>query len=417
MPQGKTYLNKILFLLLSKYERSKAFREGDAIIQRPQFVLKESGLAGDYFDELDYLKRETINEALVQLESAGVIETKWVRFQVRKEAERVYLNPEALEKAYSMAGISPKANKLEQLAVVFSPLSNHTWPWVRAYWTATVQQLKNRKSSGMDLEDLDGYADLVKVLQSLPSLTDVISKRVFSQRVFKDSKHFETKVERRLLSILKKHGPDEFEKDDEYLDAIGIVAHPKPVLVGGPLVFNISEQTVDISGLIGGTCLYLPTVKQMVVKHINTTRIITVENLTSYHQMIEVFPKDLVVFSGGFPHRTVQLLLKQISDYIKGLPAENCPSLFHWGDMDGGGFRIYQFIKANYFSQLEPLWMNEKTYMACLERGAPFDNKYASGLQAMRQDSRYEQFHRLIDLMLSKKIKIEQESIEPGNLT
>ncbi|NLI92023.1 MAG: DUF2399 domain-containing protein [Peptococcaceae bacterium] len=409
---GKKYINRILSLLLSKYERSKVFREGGDSFQRPQFILQESVLAVDYNDELDYRKREIINQVLLKLEADGLVEVRWAKFMHGKQAEKVYLQLGAVDEAYALAGITPKAEKLESLLKVLEPLHDHHWEWVRSFWQTTHQKLKARKSAGLNLEDLEGYMELVTVLKALPSLEDIIPKRVFSQRILGDSKRFEADVEPKLVSLLKKYGPDEFERDDEYLDSIGIVAHPKPAFISGPIEFEVDGEIVDVSKFVGGVGLFPPTVKNITVSRIISNKLITIENLTSYHQMTEIYPDLIVVYTGGFPHRTVQSLLKRISEYFSTQSEE--PLLFHWGDIDYGGLRIYQYIKTRFFPRAKPLWMDSATYLENLNRGNPFDDDYTAKLRALQKDPGFIEFHALIGLMLAKKIRIEQESLDPA---
>lgn len=115
--------------------------------------------------------------------------------------------------------------------------------------------------------------NLVQVLNVLPELVDSVPKRIFSQQLFHDSKRFEQGVERRLLAILRKAFPEELEKDENYLDQIGIVENPKLTLVSGKLRVSAGEQgtdktpgasIIDLSQFPGGTGLTAETIKFLV---------------------------------------------------------------------------------------------------------------------------------------------------------
>lgn len=407
-------MNKVLSLLLSKYERSKAFRQGEISAQRPQFALRNSNLAEDYNDELDYRKREAINRVLSELEAAGLIEIGWAKFLRGKQAEKVYLQPDMVGKAYAVAGISPKAERLEQLLQVLAPLQEHPWEWVQAFWQTARRNLQAKKTSGMDLDDLTGYADLVKVLGELPMLEDTVPKRVFSLKTLGDSKRFEQAVERRLVHLLKKYGAFEFERDDEYLDSVGLVAQPNPVFVSGPIEFEVGGKVINVSDFIGGTSFFPPMVNSLKVRKVKSETLVTVENLTSYHQMVEVYPDILVIYTGGFPHRTVQKLLKRIAEYLRELSREGGSfRQYHWGDLDYGGLKIYHYLKTRFFPQLRPLWMDSATYLENLDCGINFDSKYAAKMQDLKENPEFSEFHELIGLMLEKRLRLEQESLDP----
>jgi hypothetical protein len=100
------------------------------------------------------------------------------------------------------------------------------------------------------------------VLRKLPELQQDTPKRLFSQELFLDSKHFEQKVEKRLVTLLKTYMESEFDTDQEYLDNIGIVQHPRSVFVSGRLTFQIGQTVTNTSGLPGGISLSMQTVAE-----------------------------------------------------------------------------------------------------------------------------------------------------------
>lgn len=412
-------------MLLQKYERSRAFRAAAPSKQRPQFVMDRSSLAADYYDEMDYHKREAINDALASLSADGVVEVAWVKFREGRQADRVYLNLEAVEKAYDLAGIVPKSDKIALLRDILEPLADHPWPWVRKWWYEADGNLSLRKTAGLDLDRLDEYRDLARVLLALPGPQEGVPKRVLSQNLLRDSKRFEQAVEKRLLSIYKRYGGEEFDTDEEYLDSLGIVDHPKMVLLAGSIRFRLGGQEVNTGVLPGGVGLSAETVEQMKIAAVKAPRIISVENLTSYYSLVHsgrVIPlgggpeerkRSLVVYTGGFPHRTLQKFFGRLAEYVSGDRRPNPPGVYHWGDMDYGGIRIFEYIKRNFFPGLKPYLMDAETYRRHLDTGIPFGDEYADKLRNLMTDPSYASWRPLLQAMLLHRRRVEQDSIRP----
>ncbi|WP_338835038.1 hypothetical protein MHLNE_04610 [Moorella humiferrea] len=423
------YRYKILSLLLGKYEASRSFQTGTPGKQRPQFAMARSPLAEDYFDEMDHRKREAIHAALDELASAGVVEVTWPRFQEGRRVEKVYLNFAAIPRAYELAGMEPLEQRMERMRHMLAPLSNHPWEWVRRWWAEVDGALAARRTAGLDLDDGEGYENLVRVLLALPGLEDSVPERIFSQRVLGDSKAFEQGVKKRLLSLLKSHGPEEYETDAEYLDSVGLTDNPKMVLAAGPFIFRAESAVFDAGGLPGGLGLAVQTVRVMEITAVSAPWVLLVENLTSYHQVVQRFslpgdeegeggrvqaaglPAVMAVYTGGFPHRGVQLFLHRLQEYRENLAATARPPVYHWGDMDYGGIRIYEYIRRNFIPDLQPYLMDVDTYSRYLHAGIPFGDEYAARLRRLLDDDVYCTWRPLIQEMLKHRRWVEQEGI------
>lgn len=418
------YKRKILSLLLKKYERSQSFQAGAPGKQRPQMTLTGSELTKDYHDEMDYRKREWIHAALQELSREGIIEVTWPKLRENIEVRKIYLNFEGVEQAYQLAGETPKEDKIRQLSLILTSLANHPWEWVRAWWEEIHSKLQERKPTGLDLDDLMGYEDLVQVLIALPELAESTPKRVFSQNIFHDSKHFEQKVERRLVSLLRKIYPEELEKDEDYLDQVGIVDNPKLTLLSGPLVI---KPDIDLSNFPGGIGLSEESVKELVIENIPARTILLIENLTTYHEIIrlpEILPPPILfIYTGGFPHKSTQKLFQKIADFLaennfgnssehythtKAKPVE---AIYHWGDIDYGGIRIFEYLKQNFFPSLKPYRMDAATYHEYVESGLPFGEEQASKLERLLSELGYANWHPVIEEVLKYRKRVEQESI------
>jgi hypothetical protein len=421
----KEYKSKLLSLLLKKYETSKTFKTGEVSLQRPQFAINKlnNSLSKDYFDEMNYRKREWIHQALAELQENEIIEVKWPKYKEGLEIDKVYLNFNAIGNAYEIAGITPKQQKLEDIKLILSPLSEHPWQWVRSFWDYNNEALSKNQTSGLEIDNPKGYEDLVKTLLYLPTMDEGTMKRVISHQLFSDTKYIEKHVQSRLVSIYKRFGTIELDTDIEYLDSIGIVENPPITLVSGPLIFSSRNLSIDVAELPGGIGLSFETIKELEIKDINAKAILFIENLTAYHEFLKGnIVEDtlnssnftntdhiLTIYTGGYPHHALRKLLYKLKGFVQ--QSNNSVEVYHWGDIDYGGILIFEHLRRNYFANLKPLFMDEYTYNKYLEYGMGFSPEYADKLTALLNDDSYDLWHKLIEALLRNKIRLEQEGL------
>lgn len=416
------YQYRILYLLLKKYETSKSFKTGEVGLQRPQFAMRKlkDSLAKDYFDEMDYRKKEWIHQAANELEEQNLIEIKWPKDG--REIDKIFLQPEAIEEAYKRSGIIPRKKRFEEIRIRIKPLEVHPWEWVRTFWSQHEDALSNLQTAGLQIETPEIYDDLVKTLIYLPQAEEGIMKRVLSYRLFNDTKHFERNVQSRLVSILKRFGNLDLDTDIEVLDAVGIVENPKISLVSGPLLLKNKGEKMNVSNLSGGIGLSFETIEALEIEEVNAKGILLIENLTAYHLYLQGYLDEnipsflrnpdevLVIYTGGFPHHALRKFLIKLSVYLdKASNAE--VNVFHWGDIDYGGIMIFEHLRKNYFDTLTPILMDDATYKKYVKEGVPFSKEYKEKLLALKNDERYQNWWSLIDLLVDKGLRLEQEGI------
>lgn len=402
------YIKMLLAFLIEKYEQSTGFKEDRYSSRRPQLIIKNSPIADDYYDETNYEKRKMINQAMTLLSEKGVIEVTWAKFQDKQLAERVYLNTDQLQLAYELACLESKSDKMQRIQDILSPLRNHTWTWVRDWWGEINNNLLHRKAGNLDLNDPQSYQDLVTVLNALPNNPESTTIRVFSQRLFGDSKRFERIVQNRLLYLLKHRKEEALDIQEDYLDSIGLVSNPKLVLFTGDAEITINGSLIKLQTIKDGLGITLAAVNEMEINNIYASQILCVENLTSYYDLIR--SKDaLIIYVGGFPHKGTQKLLSKVKGYLENNTQQI--SIFHAGDLDYGGIRIFEYLRKHFFPDLQPYLMDVVTYEANLDLGSPFNNDYAMQLTDLLGNPQYIAWEELIQSMLKHRIRIEQETI------
>lgn len=418
-------MKTLLSSLLQKYEKSKSFQTGTLSLQRPQisFQKEKNSITKSYYDEMDYMAREWIHHAIEQLKVNDVIEVKWVKYKENEEVDRVYLNTLQLDEAYKIAQRTPKLDKIEELRQILLPLSDHPWSWVQQFWSHYEQVLSKNQTSGLDLDDASGYSDLVKLLQFLPLMDEAMMKRMLSHRLFQDTKYIEKNLQKRLLNIYKRFSNLELDSDLDYLASLGIEENPIYTLVSGPITLVSDNQPISLTNLAGGVGLSSQAIQAIRIQSIDTNTILFIENLSSYHQLITgkvpahlvkhfsnaAEEKPLVIYTGGYPHHALRKLLLKMATYMKDTGRHL--NIRHWGDIDYGGILIFEHLKRNYFPNIRPLLMDESTFLTYSQFGMAFSNEYATKLERLLVDPSYLEWHGVIQRMLEKNRRIEQESL------
>ncbi|ACM11448.1 type I Wadjet antiplasmid transformation system protein JetD [Bacillus paranthracis] len=402
------YKSKILSVLLNKYENSKTAHTGERSAQRPQFSFRQKHeLSKAYNDEMDYTNRLEINTALKDLIRKKIIEVKWEKWEENRIAEKVYLQYDFIPQAYREAGIEPKIEKMNRILKVLEPLAVHSWEWVRQWYKEVQQSFQNNKTARINLNDVKGYELLVKALSRLEGLEDSIPKRTFSQLVFGDTKLFETTIQNRLLIIYKRYGDIEYESDKEYLESIGILENIQPVYIKGNVDIRVRGEKIALGSFPGGFGLMDETIKELEIQYVHDESIMLIENMTTYYEQIKKNNNILFIYTGGFPKKNVQQLLKKLNIYLENHPVP----VYHYGDLDYGGIQIFEYIKRSFFSGLEPYMMDVATYRQFVKYGMEFGEGYEEKLLKMLENEQYSLWHELIKEMLKEKKRVEQEVI------
>lgn len=233
-------------------------------------------------------------------------------------------------------------------------------------------------------------------------------ERVFSARVFGDSKAFKNKGYRAAaLTVLRNYSPYYVDgmSDDELLDMHEIHSYAQIIEWKGPLQYQIDHQTViDTAANCYGTVINTQTMEHSVPYALpGCKRIMTIENKANYESM--TYADDtLYIFCHGFFTPKEVRFLKQICEIVP----EDC-EFYHWGDMDFGGIGIFQFTKGNVFPKLLPYKMGVDDFKAAVEAGAGIELEAQTRKKLEHKEAGL--LSGLKDIILQKNLTIEQERL------
>jgi hypothetical protein len=388
---------EILTRLLDRYERPD--RDPDRVMR---VRLSE---VPDYAASA----RHEVNAALIELVRQGLITVQWVKHETDNWLDKVDLNLDRVEALYALLKRRPRRDQVAALHTLIdaqTPASD--WHVQALSWLR--QQLDTYHSiAPFQLDDPRFNTDLLDTFNALAQLQTPLLERTFSVQLFGDSKRFED-LRPAVLTVLRRHSPyapDHLGDDDSLLRAHLLQRVPEYVLLCGPLALKLTDTTLPLTLYPDGLSLPATTLRAATVLACPARAVITIENATSYHELISLQTPDVLhLFTGGFASPTVIALLQAIRSAQPALP------LYHWGDLDAGGFRILLHLRKQ-LGEVKSLVMNEAAFTQYQRWAQPLTANDRVGLTALRANAGLQDCAGVIGLLLATDRKLEQEAVAP----
>ena len=404
------YEHKILNALLDSYESSLLSRGENKVSINIQYVFSKKNLP-DYFDEssLDY---EEIHACVKELEKKGFLSIVWKHGKQDYIIEKVLLNIDALCDVYKYLKRVPKSeNEKNVLALLGEVRKTYNSPIVIRfvdYLTARIREGKSVKEY-IDLADLGQIENLIKALFFIETNNESCYIREFSIRYFHDSKIFEN-MTGRIYKVWKQFGLDnEFEHIESVLAEHLIYSTPNYIYIKGSAMLKMNYQGIDIEELSQGIGISGEDLSSLsVYGKKETKKVITIENLTTFFRWKE---KDsIIIYLGGYHNSLRRQLLKMI---YKQMPNAE---YFHFGDIDIGGFEIYEDLCRRtgipfriYHMGVDDLEENEAYAKNLTEN----DKKRLDNLIQFANENERE-YVDVLHYMKEHSVKLEQECVGLG---
>lgn len=400
-------LAAILNQLLDIYERRDGVPKQAVRVRLTDLAKSLSG----YHSQTDPLPRLTTNEQLTHLAQRGYVSLTWQPGQTNHLLETVTLEPSQTTPLYTLLERQPLAEQRQRLRELLLAERSHLTGWRRKALEYGLTQLKDHKSpTPFSLTNLEWNRDLLTLLLNLPdeATATEIPYRVFSVRIFNDSKRFEPLKDSVARLARHHHSLWRDLTPQEVLRELGLVANPGHLYLSGPW------QLVDGEGQVTSLADFYPSVGIPAalagqVQQVRTAaaRVICVENLASFYELIRHEGPGLAALClWGNPSPATRHLLRGLVDTL----SEQSPLLV-WADIDYGGLNILAHLRREVSPRFKPYRMDQPTLEAHAYWGQPLTPADERNLTRLRQHPRLTDMTALIDLMLLKGIKLEQEAI------
>ncbi len=408
------YQKWLLNELLTKYENSKAFREGSSQ-RRVLYSISKDRQIANKFENID--EKSAFLFQLKNLCERNIIGYSWIKYEENNLVDQVWLNTEekALKEAYRITERIPKEEKLNRLVLLIEEYEKKAKKeWLLQFFIRIKALAKEKKTIPRYFtEDVKLNSDILKAIHEISMIQNEVLERVFSSQVFGDSKYFERELRGKVVSILKEISKEEISKetaDDEILNRYGVVKYPEVMEFCGKVsLITNDEKVVDYSTQIFGAYInswLVEDTKQVMLNEIE--RVLFIENKANYISYIQHHydEKELVIYHGGFYSPVKRLWFEKIHEAAGSEKIR----FFHWSDIDYGGFQLFCRLRDNIIPELRPLYMDKQTLEKYKNQAKPIESdEYCKKLQGLLENSSYNCFFDVIEFMLENKIKLEQE--------
>lgn len=389
------YEIKIINLLLDKFESSKVSK-GINLTNRSISLLFDEKNMIDYVGENSYKYEKEIEVAVVNLENNQFV---FVDRNSDNRIVRVILNLDNVMKCYSYVNRDSLKEKKQGIDNVLDKYANKGK--LVEFFRSKIKKreasyLSNKKyfTSENELEEI------LLVLDKLDNQVDEISRRSFSAKYLKDSKRLET-ILSKIESIIREC--DGIDLDD-VLVKYNVYKNPSFVYLKGIGRFKVNNQIIDLVDLDSELILSSNHIRNLEVLSLDCKEIVTVENLTSFYE----YPSNnrCVIYLGGFHNEIRKKLLISIYNFKPSL------IFYHSGDIDAGGFYILRHLMIDTQINFVAKMMDVNTLCNYENDCIKLSERDRERLGFLRNDNIMSSYFDVIDYMLAKNIKLEQENIE-----
>lgn len=420
----------ILRTLLEQYERSKSFAAAGT--WRRDCILRiDKNSLPDYFAADGRERLAALQLAASILQKEGAVRLVYVEVFGERRLHEIRLGPSELALAYRVAesfSFLPLATALKQMTSHIEMLlqTRAAAPWMQTYLASISQRLPvgDLRPLGMQRERLK--RDLPDVLDALTAAVALSLgvdewERMLSERLYRNSKRLAA-IRSLVAAILVQADPRWLElDDDDMLPAYGVRRKPGFIACAGGATLYIAGRAYELSDFSPTAHVpdaWAPALTAALASSSIRT-ITTVENEFPFLSYVEeaggpvgvMAQGELVVFTSGFPTPRLIDTLVEINRLRPDLLWR------HWGDADGGGLRIWWFLRTRLGRPIQLFRTTAEWVRMAGEQGAtPLQESERHALRRLRQQlatqdsaADIEQACELIDVLLQMQIKVEQE--------
>lgn len=364
-----------------------------------------------YNSQTDPLPRVTANEQLEELAQRGWVCLTWQPGQSGHLLDAVALEPTQAEPLYALLRRQPLAERRRHLRDLLLADRFRLEGWRKRGVQHSLDQLKAHKSPApFSLTDEDWNRDLLTALINLPDeeAREEIPYRVFSVRVFNDSKRFDA-LKETIARLARRHRPAwRGLSTQETLRELGLVANPGHLYLYGPWqLVDDHGQVISLTGFYPSVGIPAALAGHVQRVSVDASRIVCVENLASFYELIRHEGQGMAALClWGNPSPAARHLLRCLA---QDLPP-HIPLLL-WADIDYGGLSILAQLRRQVSIGFAPYRMDQATLEAHARWAHPLSTRDERNLSRLRRHPALTDMAPLIDHMLLQGLKLEQEAV------
>jgi hypothetical protein len=358
-----------------------------------------------YHSQVDPAPRQVANEQLQALEQAGLVQLTWLPGEPGHLLHSVTLLPGRALDAFKLVSRVPVRDQRARLSQTLLGERFRFRDWRLRAIDYVLEQLRVEMSPApFSLSDHEFNRDLLTALAALDDVGEETPHRVFSVRIFNDSKRFDN-LRSAVASLGRRHQPEwRGLTKDEVLRELNLVANP------GHLYLHGAWRLVDAAGQVMLLGEFHPSVGipaaqagRLARVEVATVPVICVENPTSFYELVRLAPAPVcAVCLWGNPGPACRHLLRRLPG---GTPLQV------WADIDYGGLSILAQLREQVSPAAWPYLMDVQTLEAHSRWARPLSAADATNLARLLHRPSLADVQPLIQHMLQRGLKLEQEAI------
>ncbi|MCG2788114.1 MAG: DUF2220 domain-containing protein [Anaerolineae bacterium] len=359
-----------------------------------------------YFSQTDPSARLTANEQFTALEKNGLLKLTWLPGETGHLLQSVTLQTESATHIYELIHRPAKTTRQKSLeSLLLAEKFRFVDDWRARALRHVLENLHAGKSpSPFSLADTNLGTDLLAVMEALSTLQAETPYRVFSVRVFNDSKRIET-IKSQLVSLARIGNPEwKRLSAEEILRELNLVPNPTYLHFAGNWQLTLETgEILTLGGFFPSVGFPAAQTAQLQSVAIHVDAVLCIENLTTFHEFVRKNNQYAVICTLGNPSPALRRLLRLIPD---------ATPIYHWSDLDYGGFNILSQLRRLVRPDIQPYRMDVATLDANYPRSRPLTASDQTNLKKLRIRPELKDMREVIAHILQRGVKLEQEGIE-----
>lgn len=390
-----------LNMLLDVYENSVTYKGQN--IKNQSFAINPEKIFYEYNG--DYTDQDEVNQFNREMQS--LMEFEFVILDYERGIpviSKIKLNTNSINEIYSVLkreDITVKRNREIKMYTQYMGVHDI----MDAFCKSQVERLNDYKDAKYTS---DIAINILKLLKYVLGNNSDIMERELSVAVLGDTKLFEKSYKSRICSIIEEYGEleldlsvlDKKEKEKAILEEYQVFSNPSYIFFKG----NVDIHYVDGNSISvtpdNPIAILSEAIARIEMIKVNSNRIVTVENLTSYNRIND--NKSTFIYLSGYHNTAKQRFLKKIAENNSGV------SWFHFGDIDPDGYYILKNLVEKTGIAFVPLYMDVQQLINCKQYCKPLEKNDMVKANSLLKFRFYDE---VMEFMLANNCKLEQEII------
>ena len=341
------YQMAIAEYLIAVYERRGLYDPHNQE-NRQRVFLDVKKTFSEYEDTYDEAYQQ-INEAVELFRQSGVL---CGEKDGRGSYNKLLFNPNKIALCYETVGRQPLGNSRLKMEKLLQEWKVEEEPILEQFRQTQLDRLKQHKPLEFGIgDDEEKLKSVLAALSGIMRLESETYIRNFSEAIFADSKQFQ-KLRGSIEGILCRYGGKELTKDT-VLESFNLLDNPVYIMLKGNIELVFDKQHIFVGVIPGGIALPSTAIPAITEVIIHGDSLISVENLTTYHDQSS--SDAAILYLGGFHNSIRTELLTKI------YACNPVTSYYHKGDIDVYGFLILENLKDKTGIPFKALDMDLKT--------------------------------------------------------